>query len=104
MAKFQKGNSGNPNGRPKGSGNRTPAALREMLADTTAQELARLPETMEKATVGERLRFLAAALPYLLPRLQPDPPIDSIQAMQAPSVIFVGPDYDDTNESLQVSQ
>lgn len=65
------GKTNNPNGRPKGSPNKVTAQLRSILKDVIADELERLPETMEGLDPKERLDVLIKLIPFCMPKVNP---------------------------------
>jgi len=67
---FEKGKSGNPNGRPKGAKNRLTTELRGTLKSIVENELENLPESLAGLPANERLAFVLKLLPYVLPRVQ----------------------------------
>jgi len=67
---FQKGHSGNPNGRPKGSPNKVSGELRKAISDFLTDNFASVQETWEKANERERLQFYVQLLRFALPTLQ----------------------------------
>lgn len=69
MGKFEKGKSGNPNGRPKGSRNKTHKELRAMLVDALQDEFQSLRENLKTLPFEKRAIVIARLLPYVLPRL-----------------------------------
>tara|TARA_R100000655_G_scaffold95203_2_gene137028 strand:+ start:33 stop:314 length:282 start_codon:yes stop_codon:yes gene_type:complete len=80
---FVKGISGNPNGRPKNSLNKTSLVKREiqkLLGNVMLQELS--PENIQtllrKASPSARLRFIEGCLKYILPTITVDSELDEI--------------------------
>lgn len=71
MAKFQAGQSGNPNGRPKGSADRR-SALRQMLEE---HQSALIEKAVSKALGGNEA-MLRLLLERMLPSKPKDEPID----------------------------
>lgn len=66
---FQKGQSGNPNGRPKGVSNKLAKQAREKLWSVLGDEVEKIPEYLEQLEVIDKLDFIAKMLPYMLPKL-----------------------------------
>lgn len=66
---FQKGVSGNPTGRPKGSINLVTKSVREILTDCHALNFEQILLQMDKMTLRERLQFNRDILPYIAPKL-----------------------------------
>jgi hypothetical protein len=70
MARFKKGISGNPKGRPPGKPNKSTAAVRETLEVALRGELEQIPELLKKLDPKDRIEAIARLLPYVSPRLQ----------------------------------
>lgn len=67
---FEKGNSGNPDGRPKGTNNKLTKQLRETINDFLETNFETVINDFEKLTPKERLKFYCELLQYGLPKLQ----------------------------------
>lgn len=67
---FEKGKSGNPAGRRKGSPNRVNAKVKEMLSDFVEKNFKDVTSDLKKLKKRDRVKFFFSLLPYLLPRLQ----------------------------------
>ena len=70
MAKFKKGQSGNPTGRPKGIPNKTTSEVREMLTRAITGELENLQQTLAGMEPEQRLNTIAKFLPFFMLKLQ----------------------------------
>jgi len=71
MAKYVKGESGNPNGRPTGTENRTTKETRKLLVDLLSGQLAQIPDLLDKVTDPEKkLNLIIRLLPYFVPKLE----------------------------------
>ena len=67
---FVKGFSGNPDGRPKGAGNKTGTQLRETITGFLENNFERVVSDFEELTPKDRVKFYCDLLQYGLPRLQ----------------------------------
>ncbi len=66
---FEKGASGNPNGRPKGSKNKYKGTLRTMIADFLDNNFEKVTRDFKKLPAKDRLKFYVDLLPYAVPKL-----------------------------------
>lgn len=69
MGKFQKGISGNPNGRPVGSLNRSTTDLRVQVRDFLTSNWAKVQEKFDSLGPREQLVFLERLLKYSIPQM-----------------------------------
>lgn len=60
----------NPNGRKKGSVNRTTQQMRDLLLEAFGGEFSRIPEYMKTLAPKEKLDIITRVLPYLCPKLE----------------------------------
>lgn len=67
---FEKGQSGNPAGRPKGSGNVNTERLRSIVADLLEDNGEQVVKDIAKLEPRDRVRAWTALLEYALPKLQ----------------------------------
>lgn len=70
MARFAPGESGNPNGRPKGSKNVNTEALRAVVAELLADNVEKIKADFAALKPRERVAAWTALLEYSLPKLQ----------------------------------
>ena len=68
--KFEKGQSGNQAGRPKGAENKLSSELRKQLKAVVEAELEKLPAYLESLSDQDRLQILLKLLPFVLPKVQ----------------------------------
>ena len=68
MAKYKKGQSGNPNGRPKGSTNEKTAYIRDWVISVIGSNGQRLAQNFSNLSRKEQWRVITQLLPYVLPR------------------------------------
>jgi len=66
MAKFQQGQSGNPEGRPKGAKNRTSEQLRDALLAFISQNIEDLQTAYDSLKPTEKLRFFNDVLKHVI--------------------------------------
>jgi len=72
MSKFTKGNSGNPNGRPKGSANKTTNIIREAFTKLVEANLENMTTWLEKVaetSPKEALSIINQMAEYTTPKL-----------------------------------
>lgn len=70
MAQFQKGQSGNPNGRPKGTANKTTATVRAWLVDLINANRDALQQDLDAMEPTARWELIVKLLPYILPKVE----------------------------------
>lgn len=67
---FEKGKSGNPNGKPKGAKNKINADLRKRITDFLNGEFETITEDFRSLEPKDKLKFYTDILQYGLPKLQ----------------------------------
>lgn len=68
MAKFQKGQSGNPKGRPKGSQNEKTKYIKDWLISLIGSNAKDISQSFRSLPMKERCKFISSVLPYVLPK------------------------------------
>jgi len=68
---FEKGESGNPAGRPKGALNKTTRELRQMISDFLMENFEEIKETFKEMPPKEKVKLYCDLLKFALPRLRP---------------------------------
>ena len=68
MAKYKKGQSGNPQGRPKGSVNEKTAYIRDWVISVIGSNGQRLLNDFPRLSRKEQWRVITQLMPYVLPR------------------------------------
>ncbi len=86
MAKFEKGKSGNPKGRPKGSVNEKSAYIRDWVISVIGSNGQRLLQEFPRLSRKEQWRVITQLMPYVLPR-QHEAIIDAGLELKAPEPI-----------------
>lgn len=67
---FEKGQSGNPGGRPKGSGNKVTTQLRETITGFLEDRFDQVKKDFSKLSPASRVRLYIELLQYSVPKLQ----------------------------------
>ena len=62
------GFTNNPNGRPKGSKNKSNEAIRKTILNLIENNLINIQEDIEKLNSRDRLKFILALLPFAIPK------------------------------------
>lgn len=70
MARYTKGKSGNPTGRPTGATNRIIRPVKEQISDFLSDKLTELPDLWLKLSARDKVNLMKDLLPYFLPRMQ----------------------------------
>lgn len=89
---FKKGQSGNPNGRPKGSTNEKTAYIRDWVISVIGSNGQRLAQNFQRLSRKEQWRVITQLLPYVLPRQHEaivDASIDANMQVTTPDPITI---------------
>lgn len=68
MAKYKKGQSGNPKGRPKGSMNEKTKYIREWIVSLIGSNAKSLAESFKRLPPKEKFKVITQLMPYVLPK------------------------------------
>lgn len=68
MTKYKKGQSGNPNGRPRGSTNEKTKYIREWVISLIGSNAQSMAENFKQLTSKEKWRVITQLMPYVLPK------------------------------------
>jgi hypothetical protein len=82
---FEKGKSGNPAGRPKGTANKTTEELRQVFAQFLEANIERLQEMFDQLEPKEQLSFIERVAKLVLP--QPLHPLERLTDQEITSLI-----------------
>lgn len=88
MAKFEKGKSGNPNGRPKGSTDTKKAYIRDWVIALIGSNGKRLEQEFSKLPRKEQWRVITNLMPYVLPRQQ-EQIVDGTMEVKTPDPVVL---------------
>jgi len=67
---FEKGQSGNPDGRPKGAKDKVNSKIREMVWQFLDDNIEDIQQNYDQLEPKEKLQFFEKLLNYALPRMQ----------------------------------
>ena len=67
---FEKGQSGNPGGRPLGAANKATAKLRQTISDFLDEQFVKVKDDFTKLKPRDRVRLYIELLQYSVPKLQ----------------------------------
>lgn len=66
----QKGHTGNPSGRPKGTPNRVTSTIRSWIVDLINDNREQIQKDLKALDTKDRLSFIEKLLPYILPKVE----------------------------------
>ena len=67
---LKQGQTNNPNGRPKGSKNKSTEQIRAMVSELFNEQFEQVRNNFSQLDFRSRIKFLIDVMPYVLPRLQ----------------------------------
>tara|TARA_B100001778_G_C18277703_1_gene489456 strand:+ start:358 stop:657 length:300 start_codon:yes stop_codon:yes gene_type:complete len=85
--KWQKGQSGNPNGRPEGVKNKSTQKIRESIQRIVENNIENIQESLDLMNPRERVKYIIDLIKLVLPTLRPVDQINSISE-NPPSIEF----------------
>lgn len=65
----QKGHTGNPNGRPKGTPNKVTSTIRNWIVELINDNREQIQKDLQLLDPKDRLSFIEKLLPYILPKV-----------------------------------
>ncbi len=68
--KYQKGQSGNPQGRPKGAKNKVKSKLLDAISSIIEDNIERLQEDLDSLEPQDRVKALTNLIGYIIPKQQ----------------------------------
>lgn len=88
MAKYKKGQSGNPSGRPRGSVDEKKAYIRDWVISIIGSNGKRMEQEFALLSRKEQWRTITQLLPYVLPR-QHEAIVDASMEVRTPEPITI---------------
>ena len=70
MSKFKPGQSGNPNGRPKGAENKATKKVKELVENLITENIPDLLKEFKSLKGRDKIKAFTDLLPYVVPKLQ----------------------------------
>lgn len=84
-----KGQTNNPNGRPKGHSNRVTNKVKNSFCKLLDNNLDRLQADIDSLEPRERIKVLLSLAEYIIPKLQRQEALTVIQNMESPVKIYL---------------
>jgi len=84
--KWQKGQSGNPSGRPEGSKNKSTQIIRESIQLIVENNIDSIQDSLDLMNPKDKMKFIIDLMKFVLPTLRPEDQIYNIA--EKPSVDF----------------
>lgn len=91
--KFKKGESGNPEGRPKGSSNKATAELRERISQLLDSQFEQIVEDLAELEPKDRIKAYTDLIEYALPKLSRADITSNGERLNIPLPTWVDPDH-----------
>jgi len=85
--KWQKGQSGNPTGRPEGVKNKSTQKIRESIQQIVENNIENIQESLDSMKPRERVKYIIDLIKLVLPTLRSVDQISSV-AENSPSIDF----------------
>lgn len=101
----QKGHTGNPNGRPKGTPNKLTTTVRSWIVELINDNRGQIEKDLQCLKPVERLTFIERLLPYILPKVERADEVEGA-AFTKDDVVSTPllPDWETTKEARRVQQ
>ena len=84
--KWQKGQSGNPSGRPEGSKNKTTKKIRESIQLIVENNIESIQDSLDLMNPKDKMKFMIDLMKLVLPTLRAEDEIKSIS--ETPSIDY----------------
>ena len=84
--KWQKGQSGNPGGRPEGSKNKSTQKIRESIQLIVENNIESIQDSLDQMNPKDKMKFILDLIKLVLPTLRPEDEIKSIS--ENPSIDY----------------
>ena len=98
----QKGHTGNPNGRPKGTPNKVTTTVRNWIVELINDNREQMEQDLKALQPLERLEFISKLLPYILPKVERADEVEGAAYTMADVVEQCKADFDWSTTQKQV--